>query len=158
MALLLLTGCTQKEQTNQTVEGSTTQAASAAATDPQTALETVTDGEEQEIMFSLDGNSAADSSPTLAGTTSAPKKTAPTAPESTAGKAEQDVTTKAAEQQTTTKPAAQSGQTQVSTTKTVGDSATLNSAGGKATTSIAATLPTADAEKDRYEMPAIPLK
>ena len=171
-ALLLAAGCAQKEQTEDT----------SAAAETQTALETVADVGEHEIRLPLvdegmtvpakvqDSGMHPDFPPKTTRAATAAQTTAPSAQTtaSTTAKADNEsvretsTTTKPAAVQnpttTTTKPAL-SQNTTTTTAASGGQTATVSTttANGTPKTTSAATLPTADAEKDRYELPAIPL-
>ena len=173
LLLLLLAGCTQKDKMNEAFETTTDRV------EPQTALETVADAGEQEIRLLLDdegvtvsanvkdNGSQADFPPKTTSAATANQTTAPSAP--TTAKADKE--TQHTATTTTTKPAASQNNTtttmpaasQKNTTTTAASgtptttSAPTTAASGTPTTTSAATLSTADAEKGRYELPAIPL-
>ena len=164
LVLLLLAGCAQKDNTNETT------------TDRVTALETVTDAGEQEVFLQLDDEDMSVSVPLTtvkqsSGQTTASATVGQTIAPSASTTAKADKETQNTITTTTTKPAALQNNTTTTkpatsqkNTTTTAAGGTLNAtnasttaANGTVTTSSAATLPTADAEKGRYELPAIPL-
>ena len=163
---LLLAGCAQNEKKEEKTEpNEATTAVSEPQTESKTVLETISGSGEHEIRLPLvdegltvpakvqDNGMQADFPPKTTSAATAAQTTASSAP--TTAKADKEtqntITT------TTTKPAA--SQNTTTTTKPVAsqNNTTSTAASGTPKTTSAATLPTADSEKGRYELPAIPL-
>ena len=172
LALLLLAGCAQKNKTEEVTETSET---TAAVSEPQTALETVADAGEHEIRLPItddgmtvsaslqDSGMHPDFPPkTTSAATAAQTNAAATAKADKETKHETTTTTKPAAAQnttTTTKPSTSQNTTTTTKAASGGQTPTVSTTAANSTlkTTSTATLPTADAEKDRYELPAIPL-
>ena len=149
---LLLAGCAQNEKKEEKTEpNEATTAVSEPQTESKTVLETISGSGEHEIRLPLvdegltvpakvqDNGMQADFPPKTTSAATDKQTTASSAPTTAKADKETQNTT------TTTKPVASQNNT------------TSTAASGTPKTTSAATLPTADAEKGRYELPAIPL-